>query len=157
MVHFPPGKNLEKEYFLDIGSDNENSDEPLSSQQYWTAETLVYRIENGDLHVACERLIENSKDRKLTSITPEIYTYICAKLYDTSVRLFTTAMPVSHSWPCLYQMINGTTLRTINRYQKVLFFPLSFSVRTFLFKKAYTTQFMDSWFGIEIYRVVLTV
>lgn len=156
MVHFPPGKNLEKEYFLDIGSDNENSDEPLSSQQYWTAETLVYRIENGDLHVACERLIENSKDRKLTSITPEIYTYICAKLYDTSVRLFTTAMPVSHSWPC-YQTINGTTLRTINRYQKVLFFQLSFSVRTFLFKMAYTTQFMDSWFGIEIYRVVLTV
>ena len=33
----------------------------------------------------------------------------------------------------------------------------SFSFRTFLFKMAYTTQFMDSWFGIEIYRVVLTV
>ena len=156
MVHFPSGKNLEKEYFLDMGSDNESSDEPLSSQQYWTAESLVYRIENWDLHVACERLIENSKDRKLTSITPEIYTYICAKLYDTSVRLFATAMPVSHSWPC-YWTINGTTLRTINRYQKVLFFQLSFSFRTFLFKMAYTTQFMDSWFGVEIYRVVLTV
>ena len=123
MVHFPSGKNLEKEYFLDMGSDNENSDEPLSSQQYWTAESLVHRIENWDLHVACERLIENSKDRKLTSITPEIYTYICAKLYDTSVRLFATAMPVSHSWQC-YQTINGTTPRTINRYQKVLFFQL---------------------------------
>ena len=95
MVHFPSGKNLEKEYFLDIGSDNENSDEPLSSQQYWTAETLVYRIENWDLHVARERLSENSKDRKLTSITPEIYTYICAKLYDTSVHLFASAMPCS--------------------------------------------------------------
>lgn len=154
MVHFPSGKNLEKEYFLDISSDNENSDELLSSQRYWTAETLVYRIENWDLHVACERLIQNSKDRKLTSITP--YTYICAKLYDTSVRLFATAMPVSHSWQC-YQTINGTTPRTINRYQKVLFFQLSFSFRTFLFKMAYTTQFMDSWFGIEIYRVVLTV
>lgn len=141
MVHFPSGKNLEKEYFLDISSDNENSDEPLSSQRYWTAETLVYRIENWDLHVACERLIQNSKDRKLTSITP--CTYICAKLYDTSVRLFATAMPVSHSWQC-YQTINGTTPRTINRYQKVLFFQLSFSFRTFLFKMAYTTQFMDS-------------
>ena len=54
-------------------------------------------MENCDLHVACERLIENSKDRKLTSITPEIYTYICAKLYDTSVRLFATAMPVPHA------------------------------------------------------------
>lgn len=49
MVHFPSGKNLEKEYFLDMGSDNENSDEPLSSQQYWTAESLVYRIENIDI------------------------------------------------------------------------------------------------------------
>lgn len=54
-------------------------------------------MENCDLHVACERLIENSKDRKLTSITPEIYTYICAKLYDTSIRLFATAMPVPHA------------------------------------------------------------
>ena len=142
MVHFPSGKNLEKEYFLDISSDNENSDEPLSSQGYWTAETLVYRIENWDLHVAWERLIENSKDRKLTSMTPEVYTYICAKLYDTSARLFATAMPVSHSWQC-YQTINGTTPRKINRYQKVLFFQLSFSFRTFLFKMAYTTQFMD--------------
>lgn len=60
------------------------------------------------------------------------------------------------SWQC-YQTINGTTARTIDRYQKVLFFQLSFSFRTFLFKMAYTTQFMDSWFGIEIYRVVLTV
>lgn len=73
MVHFPSREGIAG--VLDIGSDNENSDEPLSSQEYWTAETLVYRIENWEFHVACERLIENSKqDRKLTSITPEIYT-----------------------------------------------------------------------------------